>query len=435
VARKRKKLRDWQVRQLRQAWENGTPEEQMCETFRLSQLMLNSYLLEYKISTDADSNQRRAPLLDRGEEKWEQLQAIRRQQSEWREERRGKGPEPQTVENYEAWIENWVERSIEQGGEADQWLAEEIARIRGIPIDRLGRITLRDSKPGHKHRRKYRRAGPPRAKPIVNGWSGPTPVDIRRYFEHGESVKSLAKRLGRSQKWVIQTLGSVYTDKLREDKRKAIEATHPEVPGGWEFDGPSLRGSSVKTSYSSEEELWPGWIDHLLRTEQTSYSPFFMSDEEVGDLYRLCHVPHSRMPVFNEEEEDVPSDIEGELTAGELAAIEKFPPLTYVLDERGDPLPCDDTAVWCSWFEDYDRTVGKTAITPTLCVSTVFLGLDHKKDDGPPVLWESQVISARGIADGIKQRYTSRADAEQGHEDVVRWMKRLSSRRQERSAA
>lgn len=50
-------------------------------------------------------------------------------------------------------------------------------------------------------------------------------------------------------------------------------------------------------------------------------------------------------------------------------------------------------------------------------VSTVFLGLDHAHNGGPPVLWETMVFG--GDLDGEQERYTSRADAVAGHAAMV----------------
>ena len=51
-------------------------------------------------------------------------------------------------------------------------------------------------------------------------------------------------------------------------------------------------------------------------------------------------------------------------------------------------------------------------------VSTVFLGLDHSLTlDGPPVLWETMVFG--GDNDQYQQRYTSRAEAIEGHGAIL----------------
>lgn len=91
--------------------------------------------------------------------------------------------------------------------------------------------------------------------------------------------------------------------------------------------------------------------------------------------------------------------------------------LKYVLDGAGEPVEEPDALKWGNWFEDADRHVGCTPIGDVK-VSTVFLGLDHAFTGGPPVLWETMVFG--GPLDGEQDRYTSRADAEHGHTEMVK---------------
>jgi hypothetical protein len=48
----------------------------------------------------------------------------------------------------------------------------------------------------------------------------------------------------------------------------------------------------------------------------------------------------------------------------------------------------------------------------------VFLGLDHSFRQGPPILWETMVFG--GPLDGEMMRYTSRAEAFDGHQEMCR---------------
>ena len=101
--------------------------------------------------------------------------------------------------------------------------------------------------------------------------------------------------------------------------------------------------------------------------------------------------------------------------------------LNYILDDNGDPVPCDDILQWGQWFETSgaarriadDKDEGPDA-TP-IRVSTVFLGLDHQFGIGPPVLWETLVFG--GALDGAMMRYTSKADALRGHQAMCRRVK------------
>jgi hypothetical protein len=93
----------------------------------------------------------------------------------------------------------------------------------------------------------------------------------------------------------------------------------------------------------------------------------------------------------------------------------------YILDEHGQPVPCEDLATWAQWFETADRRVAQDLdegdegdAGKKVRVSTVFLGLDHNWGGGPPILWETLVFG--GALDGEMARYTSLADALAGHQ-------------------
>jgi len=94
----------------------------------------------------------------------------------------------------------------------------------------------------------------------------------------------------------------------------------------------------------------------------------------------------------------------------------------YILDAAGKPVPCKDLLEWGRWMQTADRKVAHTEIDDHK-VSTVFLGLDHKLDrhgPGPPILFETMIFSRVGTEDfeGC-WRYSTRAEAEQGHAKVV----------------
>lgn len=85
----------------------------------------------------------------------------------------------------------------------------------------------------------------------------------------------------------------------------------------------------------------------------------------------------------------------------------------YILDATGEPQPCADLLTWGRWMESADRHIAQTWFD-NVCVSTLFLGLDHRfTDEGPPILWESMVFG--GPLDGEMRRYASRAEADAGH--------------------
>jgi hypothetical protein len=83
------------------------------------------------------------------------------------------------------------------------------------------------------------------------------------------------------------------------------------------------------------------------------------------------------------------------------------------------PVEEPDLLTWAQWFESAKRHVADTWVTPTVRVSTVFLGLDHQWGDGPPLLWETMIFH-----EGDSQetwRYATYHAAEQGHERAIAW--------------
>ncbi len=88
----------------------------------------------------------------------------------------------------------------------------------------------------------------------------------------------------------------------------------------------------------------------------------------------------------------------------------------YILEGK-TPVLCKDLLEWASWFENADRTVAKTKISKTIRVSTIFLGLDHNYNDGPPVLFETMVFG--GELDQEMDRYSTWEEAEAGHTRMV----------------
>lgn len=90
----------------------------------------------------------------------------------------------------------------------------------------------------------------------------------------------------------------------------------------------------------------------------------------------------------------------------------------YILNDQGEPEPCDDLMVWGKTFRDKGkRRVDATEIGESR-VSTVFLGLDHGYGNSEPVLWETLVFN--GPMDGEMDRCSgSRIDAQKMHDRMV----------------
>jgi len=64
----------------------------------------------------------------------------------------------------------------------------------------------------------------------------------------------------------------------------------------------------------------------------------------------------------------------------------------YTLDEKGNPVACGDLMDWARRFEDMPSRIVKQEKFLFSKISTVFLGLDHRFGEGPPILWETMVF-------------------------------------------
>lgn len=87
----------------------------------------------------------------------------------------------------------------------------------------------------------------------------------------------------------------------------------------------------------------------------------------------------------------------------------------YVLDGKM-PVRVADVREWGRRFEKDNRVVAKTKV-PGADVSTVFLGLDHAFDNGPPQLFETMIFG--GPDDGYCERCSTWEEAEKQHAIAV----------------
>jgi hypothetical protein len=95
---------------------------------------------------------------------------------------------------------------------------------------------------------------------------------------------------------------------------------------------------------------------------------------------------------------------------------------TYILEGK-TPVRCDNMRVWCKWMDEADRRVARDEIDGIL-ISTVFLGIDHNFDDGPPILFETMVFDdVHKWLDNEMRRYCTWDEAEQGHRELVEEIK------------
>lgn len=97
----------------------------------------------------------------------------------------------------------------------------------------------------------------------------------------------------------------------------------------------------------------------------------------------------------------------------------------YILDEKGNPIPCEDLMEWARWMEKVDRRVGSDIFTgksgEEIRISTVFLGLDHSFSYGPPMLYETMIFG--GDHNDYQERYFLKEEAIAGHKIAVNMVK------------
>jgi hypothetical protein len=82
-----------------------------------------------------------------------------------------------------------------------------------------------------------------------------------------------------------------------------------------------------------------------------------------------------------------------------------------------EPKRCDDLLEWGRWFEKAERHVAEDYLPGDVHVSTVFLGLDHRWGEGPPLLFETMIFG--GPNNEYQERYSTWAEAEIGHAKAV----------------
>lgn len=101
----------------------------------------------------------------------------------------------------------------------------------------------------------------------------------------------------------------------------------------------------------------------------------------------------------------------------------------YILNEHGEAEKCPDVLKWAEWFENsFEQRRLRSDTVCGMRVSTVFLALDHGSSvAGPPILWETMVFDKNNnMAFDICRRYTSRKEAEAGHEAVLEQIKQIN---------
>jgi len=101
--------------------------------------------------------------------------------------------------------------------------------------------------------------------------------------------------------------------------------------------------------------------------------------------------------------------------------VTKDPEYKFTLNDAGEPVPEPDIIKWSEWMGSHDaERLVKQEKVGKLKISTVFHGMDMTNTlVGRPVqLWETVVFGTKPLR---TRRWRSRADAERGHAEVVKW--------------
>jgi hypothetical protein len=93
----------------------------------------------------------------------------------------------------------------------------------------------------------------------------------------------------------------------------------------------------------------------------------------------------------------------------------------YIEDEGGELVAVAGGITWAMWMATHDRRVALSELGGCE-VSTAFLGIDHAWQ-GEPMLYETMVFG--GALDGEMARYSTRAEALEGHERMVERVKEV----------
>lgn len=87
----------------------------------------------------------------------------------------------------------------------------------------------------------------------------------------------------------------------------------------------------------------------------------------------------------------------------------------YILD--GHTLVPVDLMTWAKWFGKADRHVARTVINDKVRVSTIFLGINLRFGDGPPLVFETMAF--RDGEETDCDRYATWDEAQRGHDEMV----------------
>lgn len=100
--------------------------------------------------------------------------------------------------------------------------------------------------------------------------------------------------------------------------------------------------------------------------------------------------------------------------------------MSLYYDRVGNPV---DMMTWAKTIENPVDKIVRQEHVDGWFVSTVFLGLDHRFGDGPPLIFETMIFPP-GWPDDVptwfeeyQERYSTEAEAVAGHDRAVAWLR------------
>lgn len=88
----------------------------------------------------------------------------------------------------------------------------------------------------------------------------------------------------------------------------------------------------------------------------------------------------------------------------------------YIMDKDHNVIPVEDAREWARSFERDTRIIKQEKLWTGKFVSTVFLGLNHRFDEGEPLIFETMVFPDEADI----ERYSTYEQAITGHDEMVR---------------
>lgn len=97
----------------------------------------------------------------------------------------------------------------------------------------------------------------------------------------------------------------------------------------------------------------------------------------------------------------------------------------WYIREGGEVRPAADVWDYLRWKGPDGQDEAKIQVVRDVffggtLVSTVFLGLNHNHDHGPPVVFETMIFNGPDPAGEYQERYCTEAEARAGHEAACR---------------